>query len=125
MEGMDTKFLAHIGGEIVALGGMFIYFQRKTNYLTERLENLEKQNEAMQRMIEEYMSYNQHQRVVELPQRKRQTAPRHQIVSAVSDVESEADFDDVALDAELKEEMTELKNCENGVCELPPDTEGA
>jgi hypothetical protein len=50
---LDTKTMAHIGGELVVIAGISFYFYRKTSALQEEIDNLKKQNMELIKAIEE------------------------------------------------------------------------
>mgnify|MGYP001559157532 FL=1 len=39
---MDTKLVVHAGTEIIVIGGMFIYFNKKINIINDKLDKMEK-----------------------------------------------------------------------------------
>jgi hypothetical protein len=49
---MNNVMLAHIGGEVVAMAGIFYFFYRKTGQLEEQINLLKAQNEELIKVIE-------------------------------------------------------------------------
>lgn len=50
---MNNVTLAHIGGDLVLIGGVVFYFQKKTSKLAEEIETLKKDNKELNEMVDE------------------------------------------------------------------------
>lgn len=130
MDKIDTKLVAHIGAELVIIGGITFYFHKKIKDLSEKVENLEKQNDFYRQAIETHESYlrdligthpqrNHNNR----PRRGRLPTPRQQPQRPSHNPpplpeESDPEFDNEDLDAELEDVEEDYEECDGGVCSL-------
>ena len=81
---MDNMTLAHVGGELVLIGGVAFYFHRKTTLLTEQIEVLKQENKKLaEAIIELQENLNQLGMVImNAPIQQRsplQTPPQHKL----------------------------------------------
>jgi predicted RNase H-like nuclease (RuvC/YqgF family) len=131
---MDTQLISHVGGELVVIAGISIYFYKRTSSLEQRIQELEKDNEELIKAVE-YMNL-QIRQITKLLNPKDKNIPQPLFVPTQSKpepktepkVEQEAESES-DLDEELQEEISELEknreltdkvegNCVNGMCSL-------
>ena len=142
---MNNVTLAHIGGEIVLIGGVAFYFHRKTKNLGEQIVTLQKENaelrEAIQDLSEQIQQLGnmvmqmRHSHIQTKPTQVQQkpTVQVKQVPKKVSvqqpplqtsKIETFSQIEEDDLDKEISEELEELQkgreqNCdEDGVCKL-------
>lgn len=75
---MDKITLAHIGGEIVLIGGVAFYFHRKTVKMNEQIVALQKENAELKEAIQELNNSLQELGMIVMQMRGAQRASVHQ-----------------------------------------------
>lgn len=123
MENLDTKLMAHVGAEILVVGGVAFYLNKQTSALRERVEQLEKQNAKLmeivdvhERCIRELLGNPPQKSVSRVsPAVQKPVATKKAVRASPKkqkppppEEESEPEFDPAELDEELSEELGEL-----------------
>lgn len=74
---MNNVTLAHIGGDLVIIGGVAFYFHRKTNFLQEQISDLQKENKELHAVIADLQSNIQDIGTMIYQMQRPSTGPRH------------------------------------------------
>lgn len=80
MEGFDTKTLVHVGTELLVIGGLTFWFQRKTSMQQEEIENLREKIARLEEVIERHDQIFQSilgGRPPQFPPQKQSQSPPH------------------------------------------------
>ena len=82
METVDTKTLIHVGVELVVIGGLTFWFQRKTSLLHEEIDDLRGKLSKLEDIINQQgKMLNQHEQFIQMIGRgmpPQMSGPRHQ-----------------------------------------------
>ena len=145
MDKVDLKFLAHIGVEILVIGGVTFYFYKQTSDLKRRVQELEDANNFLMRTVQTMMQGHlpsvqssgapplrsglPQQRQPQPPQRQpirpsegnsqRTQSPlpqRQQSPVQYDEPDFDEEFSDRELDDVIDQELEE--ECEGGICPI-------
>jgi hypothetical protein len=112
MQSLDTKFAAHVGAELIVIGGVFFWFKRTTDKLDEQNKQLVTQVKQLEDMVGQLRQLvGKHEAILTqvLGGAPRPLSPPQPPRSLPPSPPPEPDVDPSFLDDALSEELSELK----------------